>query len=350
MRCGCGARPSPTTPRDGRARRGSPPSTSSRLSSPTFRWPKTSPSGWSREGRGGACAGRSGERRARELLASVGARLEPQREAGTLSMPEQQLVEIARAVGASSRVLILDEPTASLSEDDTRNLFGVIQGLRAQGVGMIYISHRLEELPKIADRVTVLRDGQTIATREAAGIGRDELIALMVGRDWRPSSPSGRSTPGRGGPGAARARLPRRRGERREPGDSSRGDPRPGRPRGRGTDRAGADPLRPRPRRTRARCGCAAVPFGSPLRPRRSRPGIAYVPEDRRRHGVILEMPIDANITPGLARPAVARMGPRPEARAGARPRLRAAPSASRPHRPTRRWQPSPAATSRRWP
>ena len=74
-------------------------------------------------------------------------------------MPQQQLVEIARALGAEARVLILDEPTASLSKEDTDNLFRVVRELRAQGVGMIYISHRLEELPTIADRVTVLRDG-----------------------------------------------------------------------------------------------------------------------------------------------------------------------------------------------
>ena len=121
--------------------------------------------------------------RARELLAEVGAVIDPEQEAGGLSMPQQQLVEIARAVGASARVLILDEPTASLSEEDTRNLFRVIRNLRGQGVGMIYISHRLEELSEIADRVTVLRDGATIDTRPISGVSRPELIQLMVGRE-----------------------------------------------------------------------------------------------------------------------------------------------------------------------
>src|SRR5262249_14889429 len=79
-------------------------------------------------------------------------------------------------------VLIMDEPTASLSEDDTRNLFRVIAALRGRGVGVVYISHRLEELSEVADRVTVLRDGQTIQTREMAGVSRAELIQLMVGR------------------------------------------------------------------------------------------------------------------------------------------------------------------------
>src|SRR3954465_14300856 len=102
--------------------------------------------------------------RAVELLARVGARIDPGAEAGDLTMPQQQLVEIARALGAKAKVLIMDEPTASLSEEDTQNLFAVIRQLRGEGVGIVYISHRLEELPVIADRVTVLRDGQTIGT------------------------------------------------------------------------------------------------------------------------------------------------------------------------------------------
>src|SRR6266478_5851724 len=77
----------------------------------------------------------------------------------------------------------MDEPTASLSAEDTQNLFRVIRELRRQGVGVIYISHRLEELPEIADRVTVLRDGSTIGTRLIKDVNRDELIRLMVGRE-----------------------------------------------------------------------------------------------------------------------------------------------------------------------
>src|SRR5204863_970916 len=123
------------------------------------------------------------KQRAKEMLDRIGARIDPETTAAELSMPQQQLVEIARALGANARVLILDEPTASLSEDDTRNLFRVIRELRASGVGMIYISHRLEELPAIADRVTVLRDGQTIETHEMSDISSSQLIRLMVGRD-----------------------------------------------------------------------------------------------------------------------------------------------------------------------
>ena len=120
---------------------------------------------------------------AAELLAKVGAKIDVDMEAGGLTMPQQQLVEIARALGAEARILIFDEPTASLSEEDTQNLFKVIRELRAQGVGMIYISHRLEELPVIADRVTVLRDGRTIDTRLMSEVDRQQLIQLMVGRE-----------------------------------------------------------------------------------------------------------------------------------------------------------------------
>ncbi|HYJ45097.1 MAG TPA: ATP-binding cassette domain-containing protein, partial [Pyrinomonadaceae bacterium] len=122
-------------------------------------------------------------RRAAELLGRVGARIDTESVAGDLTMPQQQLVEIARSLGSEAKVLIMDEPTASLSEEDTQNLFRVIRSLRAAGVGIIYISHRLEELPLIADRVTVLRDGRTIDTRVMSEVDRQQLIQLMVGRE-----------------------------------------------------------------------------------------------------------------------------------------------------------------------
>src|SRR5499427_6939774 len=134
-------------------------------------------------------------RRADELLRRVGAKIDTEIAAGDLTMPQQQLVEIARALGANARVLIFDEPTASLSEEDTQNLFAVIRELRGQGVGMIYISHRLEELPLIADRVTVLRDGRTIDTRVMAEVDRQQLIQLMVGRELSAVFPKKSVTP-----------------------------------------------------------------------------------------------------------------------------------------------------------
>jgi rhamnose transport system ATP-binding protein len=122
-------------------------------------------------------------RRARELLDRVGARIDPDRTVESLSMPEQQIVEIARAIGADARVVIMDEPTASLDEREVEHLFAVIARLREQGTGIIYISHRLEEVFAIADRITVLRDGESVGTWSKGEIDRPQLIRLMVGRE-----------------------------------------------------------------------------------------------------------------------------------------------------------------------
>jgi ABC-type sugar transport system ATPase subunit/ribose/xylose/arabinose/galactoside ABC-type transport system permease subunit len=122
-------------------------------------------------------------RRAAELLAAVGAEIDPDTEVRDLSMPRQQLVEIARAVGRKAKVLILDEPTASLGDREVEHLFTLLRKLKADGVGIVYVSHRLQEIAAIADRVTVLRDGKLVATRAMATVDRPELIRLMVGRN-----------------------------------------------------------------------------------------------------------------------------------------------------------------------
>jgi rhamnose transport system ATP-binding protein len=122
-------------------------------------------------------------RRAVELLERAGASIDPETLVATLSMPEQQLVEIAKAIGAEARIVIMDEPTASLTEREVASLFQVIARLRAEAVGVIYISHRLEEIATVADRVTVLRDGESIATKRMDEVDRAELIRLMVGRE-----------------------------------------------------------------------------------------------------------------------------------------------------------------------
>jgi len=125
---------------------------------------------------------KASRRQAEELLGRLGASIDPERLAGSLSMPEQQIVEIAKAIGAGARALIMDEPTASLTDLEVDRLFEVIATLRAQGTGIIYISHRLNEVFAIADRITVLRDGETIATRRGSELDRAHLIELMVGR------------------------------------------------------------------------------------------------------------------------------------------------------------------------
>ena len=111
-------------------------------------------------------------RRASELLRRIGADISPDAEIRSLSMPEQQLVEIACALGAGARIVIMDEPTASLTQKETQLLFAVVRDLRASGAGVIYISHRLEEIFQLADRVTVLRDGESVGTRECSIVGQ----------------------------------------------------------------------------------------------------------------------------------------------------------------------------------
>ena len=120
--------------------------------------------------------------RASELLTSLGASIDPGRLVSTLSMAEQQIVEIAKAIGAEAKILIMDEPTALLTHREVDSLFALIARLRSDGVGIIYISHRLEEILAIADRITVLRDGETVACKVARDVDRQDLIGLMVGR------------------------------------------------------------------------------------------------------------------------------------------------------------------------
>ena len=114
-----------------------------------------------------------------------------------LSVAQQQLVEIARALSCQARILVLDEPTSSLSETETEALFVTLGRLRQQGVGIIYISHRLAEIVRLADRITVLRDGRSIGTQTATNVSQRELIRWMVGRDivdhfHRPACRAGR--------------------------------------------------------------------------------------------------------------------------------------------------------------
>jgi rhamnose transport system ATP-binding protein len=121
--------------------------------------------------------------RAVRLLARVGAEFGPDAEVRDLSMPEQQLVEIARALGAEARIFIMDEPTSSLTEREVKNLFQAIRQLRSQGAGIVYISHRLEEIGRICDRVTALRDGAWVDTRPVAEVDHAAIIRMMVGRE-----------------------------------------------------------------------------------------------------------------------------------------------------------------------
>jgi len=122
-------------------------------------------------------------REARIHLDRVGLDVSPDTIAGTLSIGRQQLVEIAKALSVNARILIMDEPTSSLSAGESERLFEVINDLRAKGVSIIYISHRLGEVRQLADRVTILRDGENAGDLQKSEITHDAMVRLMVGRD-----------------------------------------------------------------------------------------------------------------------------------------------------------------------
>ena len=117
------------------------------------------------------------------VLERLGAPFGPQTPVVSLSIAEQQLVEIARALHAKSKILVLDEPTTALSSRETERLFSLVRQLRAEGIALIYISHRMAEVYELADRVSVLRDGSYVGTLEKAEISADALVKMMVGRD-----------------------------------------------------------------------------------------------------------------------------------------------------------------------
>jgi len=119
---------------------------------------------------------------AREILARMHVNLDPRTVVESLTVASQQMVEIAKALSFDSRVLIMDEPTSALNDAEIAELFRIIRQLKERGVGIIYISHKMDELKRIADRVTVMRDGQYIATVPMATTPMDTLIAMMVGR------------------------------------------------------------------------------------------------------------------------------------------------------------------------
>jgi ABC-type sugar transport system ATPase subunit len=121
--------------------------------------------------------------RTAKALAEVGLKVNPGARVADLGVGSQQLVEIAKALAKKARLLILDEPTAALTEREADNLLTILEGLKAKGVTCIYISHRLREVARIADRITVLRDGRTVLTDDKASLPEERLVRTMVGRE-----------------------------------------------------------------------------------------------------------------------------------------------------------------------
>lgn len=118
-----------------------------------------------------------------EVLKRLGVDLDPKAVLKTLSVAQQQMVEIAKCVSQNSKVIIFDEPTSSLTDKEIDALFGIIADLKAQGVGIVYISHRFDEIKRIGDRATILRDGRYIGTVAVADTPVETMIHMMVGRE-----------------------------------------------------------------------------------------------------------------------------------------------------------------------
>ncbi len=145
----------------------------------------------------GLIDGRAQIARAEALLARVRCEdVDPRSLVRELSLSRRQMVEIAKALAMDARILVLDEPTSALSLHEIEQLFSTVAKLKANGVGIIYISHRMEELKQIGDRVTVMRDGQLIGTREVANVSIDEVITMMIGREINELFPRHHCQPG----------------------------------------------------------------------------------------------------------------------------------------------------------
>ncbi|MCC7491047.1 MAG: sugar ABC transporter ATP-binding protein [Fimbriimonadaceae bacterium] len=234
-------------------------------------------------------------RRAIELLQRLDAQVDAAALVETLSVAQQQMVEIAKAVSVEARVIAMDEPTAALTEHEIERLFALIAALKAQGVGIIYISHRLDEVETLADRVTVLRDGKWVSTDPRGALDRAEIIRRMVGRPLTQQFPVRASQPGEV---ALAVRGLSRRGVlhditfevRRGEVVALAGLVGAGR-----TEVAraifGADPID----------GGSLSIAGRPLRPRHPtdavRAGVGLVTEDRKAQGLVLQMAVRENNT-----------------------------------------------------
>lgn len=238
---------------------------------------------------------RERRRQARELISRLGASIDPDRNADSLSMAEQQIVEIAKAIGTNARILLMDEPTALLTDREARSLFALIGRLRSEGVGIVYISHRLEEIQEIGDRVTVLRDGQSIGTRMAQDVSRSELIEMMVGRSIASIFPKRRVPIGRialevhelknAELGLHNITLTLRAGEILGLAGLV----------GSGRSELATTLFGLTPSVSRIAVEGRECRISSPRDAIRL--GIGYLPEDRRRHGVIADWPIRDNIS-----------------------------------------------------
>ena len=233
---------------------------------------------------------------AKACLDRLGVAISPDTLVRELSVAQCQMVEIAKALSLDAEVLIMDEPTSSLTEQETRLLFKVIQDLKASGVGIVYISHRLDEMAQIVDRVTVLRDGRYVATSTFAETSVDEIVAHMVGRALEEKFPERTSTPSEDV--LLRAENLTRHGVFRNVSFTLRRGEILGFAGLMGAGRTevaraifGADPLDA----GTVTMGTETLSINSPRDAIAA--GIAYLSEDRKAQGLAIKMPVDANMT-----------------------------------------------------
>ncbi|MBQ3064568.1 MAG: sugar ABC transporter ATP-binding protein [Clostridia bacterium] len=135
-------------------------------------------------------------KKTQDVLENLGLSIDPARIMSTMPVAERQMVEIAKAVSYDARVIVLDEPTSSLTESEVERLFSIIDMLKKRGCGIIYISHKMEEILRISDDITVMRDGKNVASAPAAEMSMEKIIRLMVGRELSSRFPPKSSTPG----------------------------------------------------------------------------------------------------------------------------------------------------------
>ncbi|MGH2761246.1 MAG: sugar ABC transporter ATP-binding protein [Thermoleophilaceae bacterium] len=246
-------------------------------------------------GRLGFIDRRGQARTAGELLRRVGLEVGPERTMASLSVAQQQLVELAKALAIDARVLVMDEPTATLTEREIEELFAVIGDLTSRGIAVVYISHRLDEIFRIADRVTVMRDGRVVATRPVAELDEAELVRLMVGRKIEDLYPKPDVEPGAV---VLRVEGLTRRGALSDCSLSVRAGEVVGLAGLMGAGRTelaravfGADPVD----RGRIELDGREIAVGSPSAAIRA--GIGYLTEDRKREGLALQLGVDQNVT-----------------------------------------------------
>jgi len=231
---------------------------------------------------------------AQRLLASLGVALDVDARVGSVRLAQQQMVEVARAMADVARILIMDEPTSALSEREVGQLFNAIRRLISDGVAVIYISHRMDEVFRIGDRVTVLRDGAHVATRAIADVSVAELVRLMAGRDVSDHYPKRTHTRGEellrvdnlGGNGLRTVSFALHRGEVLGVAGLV----------GAGRTRlaraiVGAEPVE------QGRILVKGTParLSSPAAAARAR--IGFLPEDRKQHGLVLGLSVERNIS-----------------------------------------------------